>query len=136
MAGVVCGVLAQVSGSSEGSMARSDIHNFEQWFKMADESAYRAKLLSKKLNVSRRQLQRYTQTIFGRSPQAWLSEQRLIIAGKMIKEHRSVKIVAFHLGFKQVSHFSREFKLYYGLAPTTFLAWNDRQSNSRVPSNE
>jgi hypothetical protein len=38
-----------------------------------------------------------------------------------------VKTVAFRLGFKQVSHFSREFKLQYGVSPTDFLVWSSGQ---------
>jgi len=110
-------------------LARPD--NFQQWLKIAEKSAYRASLLSKNLKVSPRQLRRYTQAYFGSSPQGWLNEQRLIRAGKLLKELRSVKSVAFQLGFKQVSHFSREFKFQYGIAPTTFLLWNDNQTSAR-----
>ena len=109
------------------------MYDLEQWLALADESAYCAGRLSKKLNVSRRQLQRYTQTIFGRSPQAWLDEQRLVIAARMLKKLRSVKSVALHLNFKQVSHFSRKFKLHYGMAPTTFLARSDGQAHLHPP---
>jgi len=71
------------------------------------------------------------QAYFGSSPQDWLNEQRLIRAGKLLKQLRSVKSVAFPLGFKQVSHFSREFKFQYGIAPATFLLWNDNQMPAR-----
>jgi AraC-like DNA-binding protein len=47
----------------------------------------------------------------------------------MLKRFQSVKTVAFRLGFKQVSHFSREFKLQYGVSPTDFLVWNSGQKN-------
>jgi len=102
--------------------------NFQKWLQMAEKSTYNATLLSKKLKVSPRHLCRYTHAFFGRSPQDWLNEQRLVRAGKMLKRLRSVKIVAFQLGFKQVSHFSREFKLQYGISPTVFLLWSERQA--------
>jgi len=94
---------------------------------MAERSSYSAALLSKELNVSPRQLRRRTHANFQSSPQDWLNEQRLVQASKMLKKLRSVKIVAFELGFKQVSHFSREFKLRYGITPTAFLNWTDGQ---------
>jgi AraC-like DNA-binding protein len=114
-------------------MARFDIHNYEQWLKMAEQSAYNARLLSKELKVSERQLRRYTRERFGCSPQSWLHKQRLINAADILKELRSVKAVAYHLGFKQVSHFSREFKSHYGLAPTDFLASFDHKV---IPSSQ
>jgi AraC-like DNA-binding protein len=107
-------------------MARKDIHTF-QWLGVAKQSSFSANLLSKELNVSRRQLQRYTQALFGRSPQEWLHQQRMDLAGDLLREQRSAKAVAAHLGFKQLSHFSREFKLRYGLSPRAFLTWTDRQ---------
>ena len=42
-------------------------------------------------------------------------------AGEKLKILRSVKQVAFEYGFKQVSHFSREFKLCFGVPPLAFL---------------
>jgi len=114
-------------------MARSaPLTNIQQWLKMAEESTYSALVMSKNLEVSPRQLRRYTHTRFGRSPQDWLNEQRLIRAGQMLKKVRMVKTVAFQLGFKQVSHFSREFKLRYGVPPTDFLVWSNGQRNLQL----
>jgi AraC-like DNA-binding protein len=61
-----------------------------------------------------------------------LNEQRLVQAAKLLKRFRSVKTVAFRLGFKQVSHFSREFKLQYGISPTDFLVWSSGQRNLQL----
>lgn len=99
------------------------------WLEMAQKSAYQAAMLAKELRVSQRQLRRYTHASFGRSPQNWLNEQRLIQAAEMLKNMRTAKAVAFQLGFKQLSHFSREFKLHYGVSPTSFLAWSDGQAD-------
>jgi AraC-like DNA-binding protein len=64
---------------------------------------------------------------FKRSPQQWLNIKRLEAAGKLLQRERSVKVVAIDLGFKQLSHFSREFKVQYGLAPTEFLTLHGEQ---------
>jgi transcriptional regulator GlxA family with amidase domain len=108
-------------------LARIDIHNLEEWARMAQQSAYRVGPLTRELKVSRRQLQRYTRQAFGKSPQQWLDAQRLIRAAEMLQQSFSVKAVCFELGFKQVSHFSREFKLYHGLPPTRFVTRGDKQ---------
>ena len=109
-------------------MARVGVYDLGKWVSMAWESGYDSAVLSRKLNVSQRQLQRYTRKLFGRSPQDWLDEQRLGIAAGLILKRRSVKEVAYQLGYKQPSHFSREFKIYYGLSPAQFLAWADGNS--------
>lgn len=102
-------------------MARAHLQNREDWQRLARQSGYNASQLSKALQVCPRQLHRYTRRLFGRSPQEWLDEERLNLATEMLKQSRSVKWVAFQLGFKQVSHFSREFKLRHRLSPTAFL---------------
>jgi AraC-like DNA-binding protein len=108
-------------------MARVDIHDFAGWRKRARNSGYCSKRLARDLEISRRTLARYTQTAFGRSPQEWLDRERLNEARELLKELRCVKQVAFELGFKQISHFSRRFKLLHGLPPTDFLASADHQ---------
>ena len=50
-------------------MARVGVYDLGKWVSMAWESGYDSAVLSRKLNVSQRQLQRYTRKLFGRSPQ-------------------------------------------------------------------
>jgi AraC-like DNA-binding protein len=107
--------------SSGTIMARKGTYSIEKWQGMARDSSYRAARLSKILGVSRRRLERLTQRLFRRSPQAWLSEQRMIVAARFLKEGRPIKTVAFDLGFKQRSHFARQFRIYYGLPPKQYV---------------
>ena len=58
----------------------------------------------------------------GRSPKAWLNEQRMIAARNLLFEGHSVKMVGCQLGFKQTSHFCREFKRSYCMTPSQFLS--------------
>lgn len=109
-------------------MVPEAIQNIGQLLVMARQSGYNARALSKALRISPRQLRRYAHDYFGCSPQAWLDQQRLHLAGDLLKEHRCIKTVAFQLGFKRVSHFSREFKSHYGVCPTGYIVWHDRQS--------
>jgi AraC-like DNA-binding protein len=102
--------------------------NLREWLELAQHLEFRVCRMAAELGISERQLERTTQRLFGRSPRAWLSEQRLLMAAELLKRRRSVKIVASELGFRQISHFSREFKLRYGLSPTAFLIRSDRES--------
>jgi transcriptional regulator GlxA family with amidase domain len=92
-------------------MNRMDIQDRKEWRRLAEDAGYRAGGLAKILGISQRQLGRYTQTAFGRSTQNWLDQERLAIAPGLLSKTRSVKLAAFSVGFKQISHFSREFKL-------------------------
>jgi AraC-like DNA-binding protein len=111
-------------------MARKDIQTLEEWLRMARQVKYRANPLAKSLKICPRQLQRYTQELFDSSPQCWLNEQRLSDAAILLKKDLLVKKVALELGFKCTSHFSREFKLYYGIPPSKFQDWNKLQRRS------
>jgi AraC-like DNA-binding protein len=106
-------------------MARVDNFNQEQWVELARQAEYRAGALSEKLGISRRQLERITGRRFGRSPQSWLDQQRMMCAVVMLKERRSVKSIASDLGFKWVSHFCLKFKRHHHLSATAFRALAD-----------
>jgi AraC-like DNA-binding protein len=108
-------------------MGRVDYHNLGRWYELARQAGYNSSRLSKLLGIGPRHLQRLTRRAFGRSSQEWLDEQRLLAAAGLLKKHRSVKYVAYQLNFKQVSHFSREFKRHYGVTATGFFAWADKQ---------
>jgi AraC-like DNA-binding protein len=71
--------------------------------------------------MSRRTLERVMKDHLGKTPQAWLSEQRLLAAADMLVEYKRPKFVAYSLGFKQLSHFSRGFKLHFGVGPRAFI---------------
>lgn len=107
----------------------------EHWIQLAEQSTYSAMVMSRSLGISKRQLRRYARTCLNRSLQNWLDEQRLIRAGQMLKKVQMVKVVAFQLGFKQVSHFSRKFKLRYGVCPTAYLASNATRLIPPSPAN-
>jgi AraC-like DNA-binding protein len=107
-------------------------HDLGQWRTLAEKSGYSAKLVCKELNVSRRQLERYTHALFGISPQRWLHKERLIAASELLRHESSIKSVSFRLGFRWPSHFSREFKLYHGRSPKAFL----RQCRSLLPGGD
>src|SRR5690348_11046170 len=98
-------------------MARMSL---EQWEQLAADANYDAKELAKLCQLSVRQLERNFRCYLDRSPQNWLNEQRIKTAGRRLLMGQPVKVVASELGFKQVSHFCRQFKSQVHLTPSQF----------------
>jgi AraC family cel operon transcriptional repressor len=89
--------------------------------KSAVSARYDARELARLFDMSPRQLQRKFNRYMKRSPQDWLNEQRVMAARRLLLTGGSVKEVAFELGFKQVSHFCRQFKMYHHMTPSEFV---------------
>lgn len=93
-----------------------------QWENLAEKAHYSARELAGLCGVSVRQLQRYFREQFHCSPQSWLNEQRLVAAQQLLRSGEPVKKVALDLGFKQSSHFCRQFKTRNHLTPSQFAS--------------
>ena len=102
-------------------MKKVDFSNPFLWFALARESGYNARKLAKSCGRSMRQVDRYCHKIFEKSTKDWLSERRSLDAAELLMNCSSVKEAAFQLGYKQVSHFCRHFKNYYGVTPNEFI---------------
>jgi AraC-like DNA-binding protein len=98
------------------------LKQIQDWAERAQVAKWSAATLAQDCGVSPRQLQRYFQRQFGRSPQDWLNEERLKAAPPKLLSGQPVKVVASEMGFKQSSHFCREFKTYHKLTPSEFVA--------------
>jgi AraC-like DNA-binding protein len=61
-----------------------------------------------------------------------MRELRLGKAYESLTQGKSVKEAAYDHGYKQVSHFSREFKNHYGVSPSFLLVRNS--PTERVPA--
>jgi len=90
----------------------------KEWEQLARSAGFKATKLADLAGVSLRTLQRQFRSQYGVTVSQWLSSTRLKAAGERIKAGDRVKEVALDLGYKQLSHFSREFKRVYGLPPT------------------
>jgi len=94
----------------------------ERWEQLAGTARYDAKDLAKLCNLSVRQLERDFRHRLERSPQDWLNEQRIKASQQLLLSSQPVKRVASDLGFKQVSHFYRQFKSFNQLTTSEFLS--------------
>ncbi|TAL02483.1 MAG: AraC family transcriptional regulator [Verrucomicrobia bacterium] len=102
-------------------MARLPITQ-QEWERLAVLAEYAPAKLAALRAVSLRQLERDVKRQFGLTPRKWLDKQRIVAAKEKLITLRSVKCAAMELGFKQASHFCRQFKLEYNLTPSQFLA--------------
>src|SRR5688572_19627233 len=98
---------------------------------LATSCDYDGKKLARMFNISQRQLQRMFSAELARSPQSWLNEQRLLAARDMLKTAHSIKEVAYTLGFRRTSQFSRDFRRMFGFTPSE--ACQDIHPDSVMP---
>jgi AraC-like DNA-binding protein len=81
--------------------------------------------LSRELGISRTQLYRKMNTLFGSSPNQLLRELRLRKAIKLLNVGKlNISEVALETGFKNPSYFSKQFKKRFGLLPKTYTGPN------------
>lgn len=103
---------------------QKNLRGTAQWLILARSSHYNARMLAEMCGVTLRQLERYFEGDLGRSPQDWLNEQRMVAARYLLAEIPLVKTVGIKLGYKRLSHFSRDFKRCYGITPSRFRYWS------------
>ena len=92
--------------------------NSVTWENLAVEAKFCPHQLAALCNVSLRTLQRRFDEEYGMPVGQWMRNYRISQAYGRITGGEMVKAVAYDLGFKQLSHFSRVFKEMYGVAPT------------------
>ena len=101
--------------------SRLDKIETEQWVAKASKAGFHPERLARLCRVSVRQLERHFVMTFHLTPKVWLARYRLREGRRLVLEGQlSVKAIAFQLGFKHPSSFSRAFKKFYGVSPTKF----------------
>lgn len=90
----------------------------QEWESLAQNAHYRAHELAALCQVSLRTLQRHFRAHYGLTVSKWIRDIRLREAYARLIKGAMVKEVAFDLGYKQLSHFSRDFKDYFGVSPS------------------
>ena len=80
-----------------------------------------AETLAEIAGVSLRTLQRIFRERFDTSPMSWLMEARLLEAARLILAGDDpVTKIAYRVGFKDPSHFTRRFKARFGVSPNEY----------------
>jgi transcriptional regulator GlxA family with amidase domain len=103
----------------------------QEWEVLANKASFRARELADLCQTSLRTLERHFQKNYSVTVSEWLRELRLKQAYAVLQTGKSVKEVAFEHGYKQVSHFSREFKSHFGISPSFLTAPQTR--GARIP---
>jgi AraC-like DNA-binding protein len=80
-----------------------------------------AESLAEIAGVSLRTLQRIFRERFDTTPMSWLMEARLLEAARVIRAGDDpVTKIAYRVGFKDPSHFTRRFKARFGVSPNEY----------------
>src|SRR5688500_10226474 len=87
------------------------------WDNLAAPAEFQLTDLARLCGVSVRTLQRHFDQHLDRPAARWLRDARLDKARALLKTANSVKSVAYEMGYKQPSHFTREFKRRFGVTP-------------------
>lgn len=91
------------------------------WESLAFSCNFRISKLAQVCQVSVRTLQRHFRKHYDLTLREWLRAVRLEKSRVMLPEAGCVKTVAYELGYKQPSHFTRDFKQRFGVPPKMWL---------------
>jgi AraC-like DNA-binding protein len=98
----------------------SRLNKIIDWERRAQAANYSVKALAILCGVSRQHLGRFFRETRGVAVHEWINEHRLRMALVFLFQGRSVKETAHLLAYTQVSNFSRDFRLFYGVPPGEF----------------
>ncbi len=95
----------------------SRLDRIEDWDEELRRANWNAAQLAQNCEVGEWELRHYVRVKFGPGLHDWIIGKRMKLAGILVRE-MSVKQAALTLGYTQVSHFSRQFKAFYGISPS------------------
>lgn len=102
----------------------------QNWEQLAAQANYRPCQLASLCTVSLRTLQRHFSGRYNMTLGEWLRDVRINQAYTRLKAGETIKVVAYDLGFKQPSHFSRVFKQVHGVSPSEIAPRGNARLNT------
>jgi AraC-like DNA-binding protein len=115
-------------------MDKNQVSRTNNWEVLAAESNYCPRELARLCHVSLRTLQRRFATHYQMTISDWMRQIRLAKAYARVVAGEPIKYVAYDLGFKQLSHFSRVFKEVHGVAPSFVSPRARAKANAANPN--
>jgi transcriptional regulator GlxA family with amidase domain len=111
-------------------MSNSRLQRIQSWPQLAHEARYSVKALAEHCGVSVRALEIFFSAARRESPRCWLKRLRMQRAIELLRDGSNVNETADCLGYHDHSHFSRDFKKLYGLAPKGLATPSKKWRNS------
>ena len=87
------------------------------WKALAVAAEFKPGKVAAHCGVCARTIQRHFKKSYGMTLGEWLRNYRLEIAYQKLTAGEPIKCIALDHGYKQLSHFSRDFKKQFGCAP-------------------
>jgi len=121
-------VSCQQSSSSKIGLANLNKMRHFEFLELVENNhtkEHSVRFYAKKMNIDPKRLNEITQTASGDNP-LLLIQKRILIEAKrqLFYSQKSVKEIAYQLGFEDVSYFSKFFQKHIGVRPTTFQQTN------------
>jgi AraC-like DNA-binding protein len=119
---------SNVGAALQGRFTRTNLPRFQSiddrhfWSCTARDCGYSVAEMARRLKISNRGLQRHFQRCAAGTPKKWVKTERMLVASQLLPHFSSIKEVAFELCYRQVSHFCRDFKLFYCQTPIEYLS--------------
>ncbi|MGO8677988.1 MAG: helix-turn-helix domain-containing protein [Limisphaerales bacterium] len=105
---------------------KSRLDRIGDWEERLRNAKWQARALSTGCGLTERELRRFIHSKFGLRLHLWIRGDRMEHAAALLRQGAAVKEVSAILGYEQASHFSRDFKSFYGITPGRFASAGER----------
>ena len=84
------------------------------------DSSFTVEILAERINLNRRTLLRKFNSLTGKSPTDLIRHTKMTQAVQLLKEKYRVNEVALLVGYEDTNRFSKAFKQFHGISPSTY----------------